>query len=139
MTKDNIFYIEEIPVIISSVTPLAVKPIYQKFTNYVETVQITYNIKYQDIHFKSSKAGYSDINLEEILTTEVTEDAFPTFIEYENLTKKDFYPLAIKIANSSVKMLKTIKQVRIRSGLDADVPLSFSNLTVNSNPLPFQD
>ena len=122
---DNTFYINEIPIIIAFVTPSEILPEYGEFKNYVKSVAITYQFRFKDI---TAPTLEEDPNFPEYFQTVVTlkyelkEDDFGNYVEFDDINKELFYPIAINIANESTEIAKQVAFVRNRTGLDPSTP-----------------
>jgi len=130
----NTFTINQIPILISSITPIEVLPTYNGFTNYVKTIQVQYSFIYNDITSNQIRE-LSCIRLTVKLDIPTTREPLSGFVDYNNLVKENFYPLAVQTALSSAELLKTVNFVRIRTGLDVAPPKPPRVIT--GRPKPF--
>lgn len=134
MTTDKTFTINKIPIIIRSVTPVSVKPLYNGLENFIETIKVVYEFQYKDTTLVIEGED-STIIVKETLEIALNEGSFSDFIKFEDFTEEDFYPLAITAANSSQQILSKIQRIRIRTGLDVEPP---KVQTVRIGPQPFK-
>ena len=121
MTTNKIFTINEIPIIIRSVAPISVNPLYNGLKNFIETIKVICEFQYNDIAF-NVEGEDSTIVIREPLEIALEEGSFSEFIKFEDFTEEDFYPLVIAAANSSEQILKRVQRVRVRTGLDIEPP-----------------
>lgn len=122
---NNQFYINEININIGSIIPLEVLPEYGEYKNYIKSVTITYSLPFKDITAPSVE---DDPNFPSEFTETVRleyvlkEEDFGEFIDFDNISKELFYPIAIELANASEEMAKRVSYVRVRTGLDIEPP-----------------
>ena len=130
----NTFTINQIPILISSITPTEVLSAYNGFTDYVKTIQVQYSFIYNDVT-SSQISELSSVRMIVKLDIPTTKEPLSGFVDYDNLVKENFYPLAVQTALSSAEIFKTVNFVRIRTGLDVAPPKPPRVIT--GRPKPF--
>lgn len=111
------FTIDQINIKIGEITPKEVLPSHLGFDDYIKTITITYIFQYIDITLPDDT-----INLNVKLDIDIMNSFSSTFIDFDNISKSMFYDLAIETAQTSQRLLDTVKFVRVRTGLDIAEP-----------------
>ena len=132
--ESQLFIINEIPVKIYSVTPVTILSAYNNFTDYVKTIEVAYAFEYTDVT-ACHNCELCAMRVVVRLTIDTVKDLSSGYINYNNLVKENFYPLAIESALASPKILKKVEYVRVRTGLDPSPPRQIQNMP--QRPRPF--
>jgi len=117
----NTFIINEVPIQIRSITPKTVISNYNGLTDYVEAIVVNYNSTFTDIA-SSQVPDLSSVNFSVSLTINTENHSLSGYINYEDLKKEDFFPIAVSTAYASPEIQDMVKRIRLRNGLDAHVP-----------------
>lgn len=136
----NEFTISAVPIKIEAVTPISVLSSYNGFNEYVNSVQFSYAFHFNDITaIDTFGDDNSTIRMAVKLTANITDNnTFTEFKPFDELTKEDFYPLGIVLANNSLDILKTVKFIRTRTGLDIEPPRTLPSLRKITKLVPFK-